>query len=125
MLIYFVRSTSFDFKKEYYAPIQKSNLSQLHTLVFPHLKSGKPFPTRELFESGKCDLVVAEISYPSTGGGIEIGWANVFGIPIILVAREDADFSSSLESLGISVLRYRDSANLVKRLENELEKMDT
>jgi hypothetical protein len=71
--IYFIHASSFDYRDEYYLPIQQCGLSNKYELIFPHIDSEKPFASKDLFKSGECDLVVAEVSYPTTGGGIEIG----------------------------------------------------
>ncbi|MCJ7832914.1 MAG: SCP2 sterol-binding domain-containing protein, partial [Deltaproteobacteria bacterium] len=122
--IYFIHSTGFDFNKEYYAPLRDSDLSEIHTLIFPHANSDEPFSSKEFFESGRCDLVVAEVSYPSTGMGIELGWAIAYGIPIILVARHDVNLSKSIKSLGVPLLWYKNSADLVEKLGEELNNFD-
>jgi hypothetical protein len=119
--IYFIHSTGFDFKAEYYSPIRESRLSKRHKLIFPHDTSHKPFASRELFKSGKCDLVVAEVSFPSTGGGIEIGWAHAFNIPILMVAREDSNTPDSLGNLGLSFLRYGSKEDLALKVNQAVE----
>lgn len=30
-----------------------------------------------------CDLMIAEVSLPATGLGIELGWAKAFKVPIL------------------------------------------
>lgn len=122
--IYFIHSTSFDFKNEYYDPIQRSQLSRLHKLIFPHAKSDVPFASKMLFESGKCDLVVAEVSFPSTGGGIEIGWANMKDIPIIMVAQRNSQVSDYLKDLCQSFIIYKDRSDLVEKLKIEISNLD-
>lgn len=50
-------------------------------IIFPHEDESGVTMTREAIES--AELVLVEVSIPSTGSGIELGWANAIGKPII------------------------------------------
>ena len=91
MKIYISHSTNFDFKKDLYQPLKDSNLSK--NFIFPHEKSLKQNPLKKLFSTKKCDLIIAEISLPSTGQGIELGWANMYKIPIICFHKKGSKYS--------------------------------
>ena len=121
--IYFAHSSALDYKKEYYYPILESDLQNKYQLIFPHEKSEEPFSSKELFLSDQCDLVVAEVSYPSTGSGIELGWADTYEIPIILLAREDSVFSGLLNEFGVAFIKYKDRSDMVLRLGKELSNL--
>lgn len=108
------------YEKELYIPLLASELAKKHTLIFPHSKSQKPFSTKELFEKKECDLVVAEISYPATGQGIELGWANMFQIPTYCVYKKDADVSRSALSISAKSIKYSDSKDLIVQLSSLL-----
>ncbi|PIY68691.1 hypothetical protein COY90_04610 [Candidatus Roizmanbacteria bacterium CG_4_10_14_0_8_um_filter_39_9] len=88
--------------------------------IFPHSKSQKPFNTKELFEKKECDLVLAEISYPATGQGIELGWANMFQIPIYCIYKKGADISRSALSIVAKNIEYSDSKDLIVQLSSLL-----
>lgn len=77
MTIFISHSTGFDFKKELYQPIRKSPLNNRHTFILPHETSNMPYETKQFFASRNCDMIIAECSEPSTGQGIELGWANL------------------------------------------------
>ncbi|MBQ1275923.1 MAG: hypothetical protein IIY15_01790, partial [Flavobacteriales bacterium] len=64
-------STNFDFEKELYEPILNSNRLKKHTFFLPEDRVKN---TREIIKN--CDIMIADVSYPSTGTGIEIGWAS-------------------------------------------------
>jgi len=70
MKIYFGHSKNFDFKKELYELIRKSELNKQHKIIFPH-------ETEEFVNSKNiikdCDLMIAEVTYPATSLGIELG----------------------------------------------------
>ena len=76
MKIYISHSTGFDYQKELYEPIKNSELYNSHEIIFPHDKSSEVSNSKEVIKG--CDMVIAEVSYPSTGMGIELGWADGF-----------------------------------------------
>ena len=69
MKIYVCHSTSFDYNNHLYEPL-KSVLSD-HDLIFTH-DADSDFHSKDAIDSS--DLVLAEVSYPSTGQGIELDW---------------------------------------------------
>lgn len=104
MNIYISHSTGFDYKNELYGPLKE--LITKHELVFPHERNDTPFPTKELFLSGNVDVVIAEISYPSTGQGLELGWADMMKIPIICIVKKDQNYSESIKILSTKIVDY-------------------
>lgn len=86
---YISHSRNFDFVKELYIPIRESRLNTEHFFLLPHEDSDTVFPTKDYFESQECDMVIAEVSYPSTGQGIELGWAEMLHIPITQTRRKN------------------------------------
>lgn len=116
MRIYVSHSTGFDFRSELYTPLQNSEISQSHTLILPHMASDIPYTTKELFEKKQCDVVLAEVSYPSTGQGIELGWADLFGIRIVCVSKKGAKVSSSLQTVTKEFLVYEDGAEMIEKV---------
>ena len=121
MRIYVSHSSSFDFQSQLYQPLSESALAGEHVLIFPHRQSNEPFPIRELLAKRQCDLVVAEVSYPSTGQGIELAWAAQYGVPILCVSRIDTKRSSSLEALKPTFIEYRDGRNLIEIVKDFIE----
>ena len=120
MKIYIAHSRSFDFQKELYAPIQSSALIEEHAFIFPHIKNGEPFNSKEFFQNG-CDLVIAEVSYPATGVGIELGWADMLRIPVICVYKIGVKTSDSLKVITSVFLEYSNTDELVSKLEQAIK----
>ena len=112
--IYISHSTSFDFKKELYQPLKKAGLD--YSFIYPHEKSSKPYPVKKLFLSKKCNLVIAEVSFPSTGQGIELGWANVYKIPIICIHKKGTNYSKSLKIITKKIIEYSDNLDLIEKM---------
>lgn len=116
MKIYIAHGSAFDFKKDLYIPLRTSKLNLQHTLILPHENDPNPQESKTLIQ--QVDLVVAEVSYPSTGQGIELGWANLFNIPIICFFQENKTYSRSLEFISNYFFSYRNTEELILKLEN-------
>lgn len=115
MNIYVSHSRSFDFRNELYVPLRPLGN---HQFTFPH-ESGQAFiNSKDFFKSGKCDLVLAEVSFPSTGQGIELAWASNLGLKIICVYKKDAKISDSLKLVSKEFIEYESVEDMVKKLSN-------
>ena len=115
MIIYISHSSNFDFKTKLYEPLREIFHSSGHSLIFPHEANKKQYPSKMLFQKHKCDQVLAEVSYPSTGQGIELGWADAFQIPIIGIVHIDAEISGSLSKIIPEPIRYHEVVD-IKRI---------
>ena len=113
MKIYLAHSTSFDFKNNLYIPIKNSLLSTKNKIILPH-ETDELINSREIIK--KSDVIIAEVSYPSVGEGIELGWANIFQIPIIFIYKEGSKISRSLKSLSNIFIQYKNSQDMIERL---------
>lgn len=118
MKIFVTHSSSFDFKNELYLPLRTSELNKNHSIYLPQEK-GKEIITKDLIKNS--DIVIAEVSYASTGQGIELGWADIFKIPIVCVYKESIKYSSSLNKLTDKFIVYKNSDDLIKKLTLFLE----
>ncbi len=87
MKIYIVHSNSFDYKNNLYIPIRNSKLNLKHDIIFPH-------ETNEFINSTKtiqnADLIIDEVSYPSTGMGIELGYAESLNKKIACIYKKNS-----------------------------------
>ncbi|MDE2025179.1 MAG: hypothetical protein KGJ07_01665 [Patescibacteria group bacterium] len=118
MKIFIAHSSIYNYKQELYSPIQNSNLFRVHTIILPMLHSRYEV-SQETIRS--CDLVIAEVSFPSTGAGIEIGYADVFKIPIICVYKKGSTPSGALKKITDLFFEYKDANELIELLEIQLE----
>jgi hypothetical protein len=109
--IYVSHSRNFNYKKELYAPLKKIPGVEF---IFPHEDSELPFETKSLFPNKGCDFVLAEVSHPSTGQGIELGWADLLKIPIICVYKQGSKPADSLQLIAAKLLKYKTSEDLQK-----------
>jgi len=118
MKIFVAHSSNFDFRKELYNPLRSSSLNKKHQILLPQ-ERGKEVITKDIIKNS--DLLLAEVSYPSTGQGIELGWANVFSIPIICIFKEGSKYSSSLDLIVDKFISYKDAKDMIDQLDRAIK----
>ena len=116
MKTYVTHSTSFDFKNKLYKPVRESQLNQNNEITLPHENSNEQFNSKEYMKD--CDLILAEVSFPSTGQGIELGWANLYAKRIICFYKQGTKPSGSLKVLTSEIFEYESSEDLISKLNN-------
>ena len=109
MQVYLAHATSFDYQQELYAPLQQLSIPQVK-LIFPHLQTAQPIHSKQLIAASH--LILAEVTYPSTGMGIELGWAEQLVKPIYALYREGCTYSSSLKLITTAIYSYQDVQQL-------------
>jgi len=117
MKIYLTHSTNFNFDKDLYEPLRKSSLFTEHTVILPHEKANFTH-SRESIESSS--VVIAEVSHPSIGEGIELGWANKSNIPIICVYKEGKKISPALRTVSNVFLQYKTVEDMIDKVTTAL-----
>ena len=122
MTIYISHATNFDFKNELYLPIRKASINNQYTFILPHETNNMPYETKALFASKKCNLIIAECSHPSTGQGIELGYADMLKIPVVCLYKYDAKISGSLKIITDIFLTYNTAGDMIETIERYLKK---
>jgi len=74
------------------------------SFVVPESKPEDEHLTKQIIE--KADLVLVEVSLPSTGSGIELGWANAAGKPIIAFRNSGSTASPALQFVTTEMVEY-------------------
>ncbi len=59
-----------------------------------------------------CDIALIELSEKGVGLGIEAGFAYAQGIPVVTIAREGSDISTTLAGISRHIALYRDPKDL-------------
>lgn len=118
MKIYVAHSSSFDFEGQLYKPLRSSSLNADHEFVFPH--EGMEQYTKDVLKT--CDLVIAEVSLPSTGEGIELGWADLLGVPVVAIHKEGSEVSSSIKLVAKELLPYTDFEDMLAQIATLIQK---
>ena len=116
-MIYVSHSSLVNYKDLLYTPIKSSNLMPTYKFIFPHERNSEDlFDTKKLFLSGKCNLVLAEVSTPSTGQGIELGWANDLNIPIVCIYQKGSTITSALKTVSNKFIEYDDLDDMIQKI---------
>jgi nucleoside 2-deoxyribosyltransferase len=120
MKIYVAHSSNFDFKNKLYMPLRASALNSEHEILLP--QEG-PIEEITLDMINTCDAVVAEVSMPSLGAGIEIGWADAAGVPVIAMYEKDAHPSFSIDNAVSDRFSYAGPDGMITQLTAALLKL--
>jgi len=118
MKIYLSHSSNYDYENDLYIPLKLSVIVKEHEVFFPHDKVNLNTNSKALIEHG--DLLIAEVSEPSTGQGIELGWANGASKPIVCIYKTGSKISSSLKFIANQFIEYEDSDDMVSKLHDYL-----
>lgn len=119
MKIYLSHSSGFDYQSELYEPL-KQTLSKEHVIFFPHDSENVNTKSKDIIITS--NYVLAEVSYPSTGQGIELGWADASNVPIICFYRKGTKISSSIDFVSRELFEYSSNEEMIQRLKNRLNK---
>lgn len=115
MRIYVSHASSYDYATNLYEPLRAAFAAN-HDLILPHDTDSQGANSRDIIPT--CDVVFAEVSYPSTGQGIELGWADAAGVPIICFYRTDEKPSGSLRFVTDNTLAYSAPDDMVDKLQS-------
>ena len=121
MKIFLAHASSFDFKDKLYKPLRESELNNLHEIFLPQ-ETDKEVITKDII--GTCGLVIADVSHPSTGMGIELGWANVQNVPIVCIYEKGSTPSSALTYICDKFLMYTDHENMIEDITGVLKQYE-
>ncbi len=116
MKIYIGHASKLNFKKELYQPIRESQLNLEHEIILPHeiYSEASDFVTRDIIKT--CDVMIAEVSFPATGLGIELGWADSAGTPIICIYRKGQKVVESLNVITDNFIEYVDTDDMMNKI---------
>lgn len=118
MKIYIAHSTAFDFREELYKPIREADISNKYEIILPH-ETDQFINSKNVIEA--CDLIVAEVSYPSTGMGIELGWAESMEKKIVCVYKSEEKYSTALKVLSNDFVEYKNAEELIRQIINLID----
>ncbi len=118
MKIYVSHSSSYDYQNELYQPLRTSELNRLHEIILPHENSIDQFNSKDYMK--ECSLILAEVSYPSTGQGIELGGANLYEAPIMCLYKKGTTPSASLKVVSDTFIEYENSEDMIHKLSEYL-----
>ena len=115
MNIFISHSKKYDYINKLYTPIKNSNLVISNTFFFPH-ENNKTINTKEVISNS--DLVIAEVSLPGTGQGIELGWADYAQTPILCIYEKGLKISSSLKFITNNFIEYENVEDMINKIDD-------
>lgn len=116
MKLYLAHSSNYDYQTELYAPMKQFFAD--HEVFYPHDLHNDGIKSKDVIPT--CDAVIAEVSFPSTGEGIEIGWADAANIPIICLYKKGASVSSALRFISDTFVEYDSHEEMIEKLKSHL-----
>lgn len=119
--IYISHSSISNYMDDLYLPLSKSKINRKYKLFFPHKPNAifEAIPSEIIIKN--CSCIIAEVSYSTLGVGIEIGWAHIFGKPIICIYKRGTRLSYSLDLLkDLTKIEYDSESDLIEKLEKLL-----
>lgn len=112
------RDLRFDYQKELYDAFF-NNFSDFDIIV-PHINHAESsFNSKLIIPT--CSFLIAEVSYPSTGLGMELAWAEAAKVPILCLHKKNTLPSSSVFNLCSDVKNYIDSSDYVNIVRDWIE----
>ncbi len=122
MKIYIAHSKKLNYVENLYRPIRNDKELQKYNIILPHEHSSFNPNGREFYSS--LTAMIAEVTFPGTGMGIELGWAYDDSIPIYCIYQKGVKIASSLKQLNSKFIEYTSEQELleiVKKIILELE----
>ena len=118
MKIIITHSSDLDFESILYNPIENAGFWHDHQILLPQRTGLREQITQEMIRD--ADLVLCEVSLPSTGQGIEIGWATLYETPIVCFHHMDAHPSGALQFVCEEFFTYKDDVDMVEKISRYL-----
>lgn len=112
MKVYIGHSRNYDYEKLLYQPVRGDIELAKYDIILPHESTSASNNSREFYQS--LDLFIAEVSYPATGLGIELGWAFDSNVPIYCIYRTGTKVSGSLHAITDRFYEYEDLDQLTQ-----------
>lgn len=122
MKIFISHSTVTDYEKEIYNPIKSSELTSSHEFIFPMDDvENVASDVRNVLLNKEIELVIADVSIPSHGVGMEMAWAYEANIPIVCIYKDGSELAESLEMVTKKFLMYTNAENMMQDLKDLLK----
>jgi nucleoside 2-deoxyribosyltransferase len=112
--IYLAHSRIINFIDDLYDPIKGSQDLKKHDFYLPHDNNRESCNDYDFYR--QFDLIIAEVSEPSTGLGIELGWANTLKIPILCIYKKGKKVTGSLKSITNDYIEYTSNQDLINNI---------
>lgn len=122
MKIYIAHSKKLDYKENLYKPIRNALDLQKYQIILPHEKTSDSSNPRNFYKD--LSVMIAEVSAPATGMGIELGWAYDDGVPIYCIYQKNSKVSGSLKCLTSHFIEYTSEEDLLEIIKNIIKEVE-
>ena len=117
MKLYLSHASNYDYQTELYAPL-KTAFAEKYDIYFPHDTENDGQNSKQII--AESDIMLAEASYPSTGQGIELGWAEAAGVPIVCFYKNGAVPSGAIKHVAKIIFTYSTPDELLGEIAKQL-----
>ncbi|WCK57201.1 hypothetical protein PP175_28855 (plasmid) [Aneurinibacillus sp. Ricciae_BoGa-3] len=114
--MYVGHPNSIPYKEELYPTIRETELFKKFHIVFPHEESKQAFNSKDYLKN--CILMIAEGSEHATGLGIELGWADMLGVPILCIYKKGKKIAGSYRVITDQFIEYENRQDLIEKLDD-------
>lgn len=114
MKLFIAHASAFPYEEKVYAPVRGLCERDGHEAVFPQDGAYGPRNWRESITG--ADAFVLDASVPSTGAGIEAGWASAAGVPVIAVHEKGSVPSTVVAYIAAAIVEYDGPEDLSAKL---------
>ncbi len=122
MKVYVAHSKELNYIDDLYLPIREDESLKQYNILLPHEDNSASYNSREFYK--ELSVIIAEVSFPATGLGIELGWAYDDEVPIYCIYQKDKKISSSLKCLTSNFIEYKTTEellNIIKKIIMEVQ----
>ncbi len=120
--IYVAHSKQLDYIENLYKPIREDKKLQEYEILLPHEKTAESANSREFYKG--LSVMIAEVTYPATGLGIELGWAYDDGTPIYCLYQRGHKVSGSLKVICNHFIEYSSTEELLEVIKNIIKEKE-
>lgn len=115
MKIYIAHSKDIPYQTELYQPIRDNKSLEVDEIILPHETNAHRSNTREFYQT--IDCFIAECTMPSTGLGIELGWAYDNHKRIYAIHKSGSEISSSIKSVTSKIYSYSSKEEMIQLIQ--------
>lgn len=116
--IFVSHSINFDYQNDLYSPLIDSKLNEVYKIWLPH-NNKSVISTKERIRDS--NLILSEVSFPATGQGIELGWADNYKIPIICIYKKGHNPANSLKLITDIFIEYDNPVDMINKIKSFLD----
>ena len=120
MRIYVAHATNYDYVNEIYKPIREDNDLKKYDIILPH-EEVNFIHNRDYYNN--FDIAICEVSSPSIGLGIELGFLSDSNVNIYCLYKKGNNYSQSILAITKDIIEYSDKDDFITKIKSIIEGM--